>query len=82
MRYLVASVAAAVLSITLLPAAQTPQPVAAGKEATRPDYRTTGLIEAVFSWGSGVVAEHPRVVLSCAHVVFDDLYNQWTSGAR
>lgn len=82
MRHLFASVAAVALLTGLLQAAQTPQSVEAGQEATRPDYRTTGLIEAAFSWGSGVVAEHPRVVLSCAHVVFDDLYNQWTSGAR
>lgn len=82
MKRFLAPVLAAVLSTSLLPAAQTPQPVEAGQEASRPDYRTTGLIEAAFGWGSGVVAEHPRVVLSCAHVVFDDVYRQWTSGAR
>lgn len=82
MKRFLAPVLAAVLSTTLLPAAQTPQPVEAGKETSRPDYRTTGLIEAAFGWGSGVVAEHPRVVLSCAHVVYDDVYRQWTSGAR
>jgi len=80
MKHILASVLAAVLSTTLLPATQTPQPVEAGQETSR-DYRTTGLIEAAFGWGSGVVAEHPRVVLSCAHVVFDDVYRQWTSGA-
>lgn len=73
MKRILAPAIAAVLSSTPLPAAQTPQPVEAGQEATRTDYRTTGLIETAFAWGSGVVAEHPRVVLSCAHVVFDDV---------
>jgi hypothetical protein len=65
-----------------LPAVQIPQPVETGQEAEYFIHRTTGLIEAATSWGSGVVVEHPRVVLSCAHVVYEDFYRQWTSGAR
>jgi subtilisin-like proprotein convertase family protein len=64
-----------------LPAAQAPQPVETSQIATRPDYQTTGLIEGAYSWGSGVVAESPGVVLSCAHVVYDNIYQQWTSGS-
>jgi hypothetical protein len=63
-------------------AQQVPQPVAQGLEGSRLDYRMTGLIEAPYSWGSGVVVEDNQVVLSCAHVVYDDIFRQWTSGAR
>ena len=65
-----------------LRAVDVPQPVEPGQEAEYSIFRMTGLIEAAYSWGSGAVAEHPRVVLSCAHVVYDDFYGQWTSGAR
>jgi hypothetical protein len=82
MKCLAAALVAAFFATGPLLAVQMPQPVAPGEEATRPDYRTTGLIEAALSWGSGVVAEHPRVVLSCAHVVYDADYHRWTSGAR
>lgn len=63
-------------------AVQKPLPVDAGLETQDKSYRMTGLIEAPFSWGSGVVAGHQRVVLSCAHVIYDDFFHRWTSGAR
>jgi len=64
-----------------LSAAQAPEPVEPAQVSERPDYQMTGLIEAAYAWGSGVVAEHPGVVLSCAHVVYDNFFRQWTSGA-
>lgn len=78
---------ARVIALTALLAAQAlaveePQPVEPGTETTRTDYLATGLLEAAYAWGSGVVVEHPRVVLSCAHVVYDDVYQQWTSGTK
>ena len=59
-----------------------PQPVLEGETENDKRTRLTGLIDATFSWGSGAVAEHPRVVLSCAHVIFDTYFARWLSGAR
>jgi hypothetical protein len=73
--------AAAVMSAPA-DAVQKPLPVQAGLETQYKSYRMTGLIEAPFSWGSGVVAGHQRVVLSCAHVIYDNIFHRWTSGAR
>jgi len=74
--------AAFAITITAAPGVEVPQPVPPGSESSLPLYQTTGLIEGAFAWGSGVVAGHPRVVLSCAHVVYDDVFHTWTSGAR
>jgi len=58
-----------------------PGVVAEGQERAEP-YNLTGIIGAYESYGSGAVAAHPRVVLSCAHVVFSMDYLAWTSGAE
>lgn len=74
--------AAAAMMTAPADAVQKPLPVQAGLETQYKSYRMTGLIETPFSWGSGVVAGHQRVVLSCAHVIYDDVFHRWTSGAR
>lgn len=66
---------------TRLGAVEVPSPVPIGDEGTDP-YAFTGIISTYESYGSGVVAAHPRVVLSCAHVVFSLDYLAWTSGAE
>jgi subtilisin-like proprotein convertase family protein len=59
-----------------------PQPIAKGQIETLQPYRLTGLIDAYYGTGSGVVVAHPRVVLSCAHVIYDADFRRWLSGAR
>lgn len=79
------SAIAASLALLLLPATsspgspQTPQPVG---DASFAPYSLSGIIGTYESWGSGVAAAHPNVVLSCAHVVFGLDAFSWTSGAR
>ena len=75
-------IAVAALLVAQAIAVEEPKPVGANNETATTDYAATGLIEAAYAWGSGVVVEHPRVVLSCAHVVYDNFYQQWTSGAK
>jgi len=58
---------------------QTPQPV---EDTTAAPYAFTGVVGTYESWGSGVAAVDPKVVLSCAHVVFSADAFWWTSGAR
>lgn len=62
-------------------AIQIPSPVPSGQELSEP-YSLTGLIETYESFGSGVVAAHPRVVLSCAHVVFSLDYLAWMASSE
>jgi len=62
-------------------AIQIPKVVPVGDEVSGP-FALTGLIGTYESYGSGAVAVHPRVVLSCAHVVFSLNYMAWTSGAE
>ncbi len=82
MRKILLLLATAAYVSTPVEAVQKPWPVDTGLETQYKSYRMTGLIEAPFSWGSGVVAGHQRVVLSCAHVIYDDYFHRWTSGAR
>jgi hypothetical protein len=82
----VRKISAAILSTLLLavfPAAavEIPAVVPGGDEDSGP-YALTGLIGTYEAYGSGAVAAHPRVVLSCAHVVFSLDYRAWTSGAE
>jgi hypothetical protein len=42
-------------------------------------YEVTGLLITEAGEGSGAIVEHPRVVVSCAHVVFDD--RLWSAAA-
>jgi len=59
-----------------------PLPVEPGRIESDPRYRLTGLIDAYYGTGSGAVVAHPRVVLSCAHVIYDPDFRRWLSGAR
>jgi len=79
-RFLLATLSA-LLSCLPCRAVETPQPVPAGGEAVAP-YALTGAVATYESYGSGVVAAHPRVMLSCAHVAFSLYYLAWMSGAE
>lgn len=59
-----------------------PEPIPQDQIESVKPYRLTGLIDAYYTTGSGVVAVHPRVVLSCAHVIYDPDFRRWLSGAR
>ena len=47
-------------------------------------YKWTGMITNDLGVGSGVVVKHPKIVLSCAHINFDDdnLNDPWITGNR
>jgi hypothetical protein len=47
----------------------------------QPPHSLTGIVGTYESWGSGVAVANPKVVLSCAHVVFSFDSILWTSGA-
>lgn len=68
-----------ILSAKSFPAPEIPLVVE--DESTAP-YSFTGIVATYESWGSGVAAAHPNIVLSCAHVVFSLDSLLWTSGAR
>lgn len=59
-----------------------PSVVPEGEETANAQYELTGLIATSDSYGSGAVATHPRVVVSCAHVIFSIDAMAWTSGAE
>ena len=59
-----------------------PSVVPEGEEVMDAQYELTGLIATPDSYGSGAVATHPRVVVSCAHVIFSTDVMAWTSGAE
>jgi len=59
-----------------------PQPIQPDQVESIKPYRLTGLVDAVYGTGSGAVVAHPRVILSCAHVIFDADFRRWLSGAR
>jgi len=70
----------------------TASPIPAGSYGSYP-YNFTGLITTPTGSGSGAVVKNPRVVYSCAHVVFDDealdpwlsdvrWHRSWSSGSR
>jgi subtilisin-like proprotein convertase family protein len=55
----------------LLFSAVLPEPVE-DFEMGSPVFQATGIVESEVGEGSGAVAVSPRIVVSCAHVVFDD----------
>jgi len=59
--------------------AQSSAPVPQNPAAAYPDDRT-GIIYTEVGQGSGSIVSHPRIVLSCAHVAFDDYLNSSASG--
>ena len=60
----------------------TATPIPSGSYATNPYYHT-GLITTPKGQGSGAVVKNPRVVYSCAHVVFDtSAVDPWLSSVR
>ncbi|MCO6431087.1 MAG: hypothetical protein J5J00_09525 [Deltaproteobacteria bacterium] len=72
--------AAVLLSAASTHAQFTSSPVNASKlEQTA--YNVSGLLVSEFSTGSGAVVHHPNVVVSCAHVVFNeyDPFRPWLS---
>jgi hypothetical protein len=59
--------------------AQGSAPIPQSPGLTSPDDRT-GLVYSEVGQGSGAIVRHPRIVLSCAHVVFDDYLGSSSSG--
>jgi hypothetical protein len=60
----------------------TASPITAGSYTTYP-YNFTGMLTMPNSQGSGAVVKNPRVVYSCAHLVFDtSAVDPWLSGVR
>ncbi len=59
--------------------AQSSAPIPQSPGLAYPDNRT-GLVYSEVGQGSGAIVRHPRIVLSCAHVVFDDYLNSSASG--
>ncbi len=60
----------------------TPAPIPLGDYDNFP-YSVTGIITSPKGSGSGAVARHPRLVFSCAHVVFDSsAVDPWLSDVR
>jgi hypothetical protein len=73
-----ASLAAALLGLASAHA-QSSAPVPQNAPLSYPDDRT-GIINSESSQGSGAIVRHPRIVVSCAHVVFDDFLNTAATG--
>ena len=58
-----------------------PSPVVIPDENEAP-YKYTGMVESDLGYGSGSAAVHPKLVLGCAHVNYDDLNYEWLSEIR
>lgn len=58
-----------------------PSPVAILSEDDAP-YKFTGIVESDMGTGSGSVAIHPKFVIGCAHVNYDDNNFEWLSDIR
>jgi len=75
------------LAASLCAQTYTATPIASGNYTAYP-YNLTGMLRAPMgsnfvASGSGAVVRHPRLVYSCAHVVFDeDAVNPWLTGVR
>lgn len=52
------------------------EPVSSNTSESYP-YALTGLIQNDLATGSGATVKHPRIVISCAHVVFDEYRYRW-----
>jgi hypothetical protein len=59
--------------------AQSSAPIPKSTGLSYPD-NLTGLVYSEVGQGSGAIVRHPRIVLSCAHVVFDDYLQASASG--
>ncbi|MEY4487942.1 MAG: hypothetical protein RIQ79_450, partial [Verrucomicrobiota bacterium] len=59
--------------------AQSSAPIPQSPGLSYPD-NLTGLVYSEVGQGSGAIVRHPRIVLSCAHVVFDDYLHASASG--
>jgi hypothetical protein len=69
-------------SLPLAAQIYTASPISAGSYGTYP-YSVTGMLFTPKGQGSGAVVANPRVVFSCAHVVFDKTaLDPWVSGVR
>ena len=75
------SIAAVIVAICAEAIGAPEIPLVVEDESTAP-YAFTGIVGTYESWGSGVAAAHPNIILSCAHVVFSFDSLLWTSGAR
>lgn len=73
-----ASLAAALLGLASAHA-QSSAPISQSEPLSYPDDRT-GIVNSEIGQGSGAIVRHPRIVVSCAHVVFDDYLNTGATG--